>query len=197
MAPASTVYTNWNVWSKRPEKWTNGCVKACWMYGPPQATMQGCIATSAPVTKRAEISPLRYFRCEIEHIQQETVLRKTVGFRAGDCSWRNYPLGIWLGQINFIFSYLPESFWLWLLYLHNLELVLRRQICSLACVDGASVLLSTNALIAVPKRQIACGKWCNTGTALQYNYSHSGLPQLSCAWTPHRTIFFQIGTKED
>ena len=52
---------------------------------------------------------------------------------------------------------------------------------------------STNAL--VPKRHIACGKWCNTGTAM-YNYSHSGLPQLICDWTPHPTIFFQIGTKE-
>ena len=35
-----------------------------------------------------------------------------------------------------------------------------------------------------------------TGTAL-HNYSHSGLPQLICAWTPHPTIFFQIGTEKE
>ena len=27
-----------------------------------EATMQGCLATSAPLTKRAEISPLRYLK---------------------------------------------------------------------------------------------------------------------------------------
>ena len=47
----------------------------------------------------------------------------------------------------------------------------------------------------MPKRQIACGKWCNTGTRI-HNYSHGGLPHLIGGWTRHPTIFLQIGTKE-